>query len=402
MTFMETNKSNISNAVALTFRGFDDWVELFQAGEQTDSQRNTKVWTHADLDSMVTNHQPSPLVIGHPKTDDPAWGWSSALKRDGDVLLGKFSDVQPEFSKMVENKQFPNRSIKIEPAENGYRLVHTGFLGGIPPAIKGLKQLNFNQNDKAMEFSGDWYVTSRLSRMFRNIKNYLVEDKGQEKADQILPEWELENLSESAVEQRIEESTESDSGSFNKQESQDEPDKGENDVGQFTQADIDAAKEVGNKEGKAAATSEFNTELDALKNKDKLATAQAKVNQLLTDQKLVPAVAGGLAEFMASLDDGDENHFEFSSGEGTSKKTIKQSPAAYFSALLDGLSTHGLLDSQKDDGDLDTQSSQKFNAPDGSLIDEDGLKLDQKARVYMSANQGVSYIDAAAAVQRGE
>jgi len=377
----------------LQFAGFDDWVEIFRTGEQTDSQGNTRTFTTADLDSMVTNHQSSPIVIGHPQTDDPAWGWSSALKRVGDSLFGKYADVQPAFAKMVENKQFPERSIKIKPVDNGYQLVHTGFLGAVPPAVEGLAQMQFHHDDQCLEFSSDWYVTSRLSRIFRRMKNLLIEDKGEAKAEEILPEYELESLSDAAVEQRLKDinETESVSGSFN------QVPKGGITVSEFTQQQLDDAVAKATADAKASAEQEYSTKLASALSLQRQADAMLHVDQLLSAQKLVPAQISGLAEFMATLDDADENAFEFSVGTDDKSETKKQSQQQFFSTFLDSLPEHGLLDKKTQD---EFSSDGAYMAPADSQIDAERYELHTKALAYQKQNQGVDYISAVRAVEQ--
>ena len=124
-----------------TFNGFDDWIEIFRSGEHTDNAGTTRTWTEQDLDEIVANHsadRPAPAVVGHPKTDDPAWGWTAALKREGASLYAKFKDVAKEFADAVEAGRYRNRSVKIGKTADGYRLIHVGWLGAAPPAYLGV------------------------------------------------------------------------------------------------------------------------------------------------------------------------------------------------------------------------------------------------------------------------
>lgn len=125
------------------------WIEVFKGGEQTDSSGNTKVWSDEDLQSIVDtyNNQAegeehrAPVVIGHPTDASPAFAWVSKLKLDGGTISAELIDVQPEFEDWVNRGLYRERSIALD--EN-MLLVHLGFLGGVPPAIKGLKPVRFN------------------------------------------------------------------------------------------------------------------------------------------------------------------------------------------------------------------------------------------------------------------
>jgi hypothetical protein len=130
----------------MIFAGLTDWFEVFKIGTWTDAAGNTRKWTEADLDTIIANYNPreeeAPLVIGHPDTDPPAWGWVDGLKRVGGVLLAKAKDVVQEFEEMVKQGQFKNRSVRLSP--DGARLLHIGFLGAAAPAVKGLGNVSFN------------------------------------------------------------------------------------------------------------------------------------------------------------------------------------------------------------------------------------------------------------------
>jgi hypothetical protein len=125
---------------------FERCMEIFRAGKQTDSSGEEHEWSNQDLDTMVNNQdEPIPLVKGHPEVDDPAYGWAGTLRRQANTLLAcQFSQVDPQFSDDVKNGRYPNRSVRIALTDNGYKVVHIGFLGAALPAVKGLKPV-FNQ-----------------------------------------------------------------------------------------------------------------------------------------------------------------------------------------------------------------------------------------------------------------
>ncbi|MBN2895045.1 MAG: hypothetical protein JXK05_04015 [Campylobacterales bacterium] len=133
-----------------------DWIEVFRTGTHTDSGGNTREWTEEDLDAIVSKYDPShheaPAVIGHPSQNAPAYAWVEGLKREGKLLLAKFKQIVPEFAEGVESGLWKKRSIALYPDMS---LRHVGFLGAQPPAIKGLKDIEFASGDDLMtiEFS---------------------------------------------------------------------------------------------------------------------------------------------------------------------------------------------------------------------------------------------------------
>lgn len=123
-------------------------IEIFKTGTHTDSQGRKLTVTTADLDKIVNGYDPAkheaPVVIGHPKTDHPAWGWVESLKRVGDKLFYTEKDTVPEFNEMRSQKMFKKRSISLYPDGT---LKHIGWLGAQPPAIKGLQDVGFSEAD---------------------------------------------------------------------------------------------------------------------------------------------------------------------------------------------------------------------------------------------------------------
>lgn len=125
------------------------WLDVFRAGEQTDSAGNTRTWSLADLDTIVERYNSqeaheAPVVIGHPDTDKPAFGWVDKLERRGDTLYAHLKDLTDEFIEWLEAKHYKKRSIALY---EDLLLKHIGFLGAVPPAVKGLKNPEFLDAD---------------------------------------------------------------------------------------------------------------------------------------------------------------------------------------------------------------------------------------------------------------
>ena len=126
----------------------EKWVEVFKTGTHTDSSGNTKKWTEKDIDKIVSSYAArkvdAPAVIGHPKSDSPAYGWVMELKRDGNKLLAKVKPTVKEFVGWVNKKLYKYVSISLRP---DLSLRHVGFLGGAPPAVTGLKVPEFAEEE---------------------------------------------------------------------------------------------------------------------------------------------------------------------------------------------------------------------------------------------------------------
>jgi hypothetical protein len=185
----------------MKFADINGWVEVFKAGKHTDSAGNTREWTEDDLKSIVENYNPAeheaPVVIGHPADNDPAFGWVEKLKAEGTVLYAKFKDLIPEFVDIVKQGLFKKRSIALYPDLVGLR--HIGFLGAVPPAVKGLENIQFQNTPDTIviEFSetSEWKFES-IGRILRALRDWLIEKEGKEKADGVIPDWDIEYIKE--------------------------------------------------------------------------------------------------------------------------------------------------------------------------------------------------------------
>lgn len=170
----------------MQFTGFNDWVEIFRGGKQTDSAGKQH-----DGDALIEKavagfnpkrHEP-PVVLGHPADNAPAYGWVESLKadaRDGvKTLYAKFRGVVPEFENMVKMERYKKRSASFYPDGS---LRHVGWLGAMPPAVKGLADVAFSEADQASNFdfeeqpqtqtkeNGDMSTIEELTRQLADEK----------------------------------------------------------------------------------------------------------------------------------------------------------------------------------------------------------------------------------------
>lgn len=407
MTTQNTpRKKTLASAIAgamdiqsMNFSGFDDWFEIFEGGVQTDSQGKTKEFTQAHLDSVVTNHVPAPLVVGHPKTNDPAFGWSTELKREGNKLFAKAGDVASEFESAVKNKHFPKRSVSLIPDGNGgYKLRHIGFLGAAAPAVEGLKDLEFSADESAEVYEFRAPETAHqvrwgfdtIGRIFRSLRDRLIETDGKEAADQIIPDYqvtEIQNISSQLVEDRSHHFSQPADPATDSAKSGNPPEKPTDNkevtpMSDFSQADIDAAVEKERKKTQAA-----QKQLSAMQFSAQVQSANELIQTALKEGRLLPVQVEGMAEFMAQLST-IEGTFEFSAPG--SDDTKKQTPLEFMQNLI------GTLTVQVKPGEDDSEepgSAKNYNAPSGFTVNQERADLHQKAMDY-SAKHGVDYVTA--------
>lgn len=152
---------------------FDNgWVQIFRTG----SYGPKGTFSADDLDRVVRNYDPdfheAPACIGHPKDDLPAFGWASRLMRDGDTLLAKFKEVEPSFESAVKAGRYKKRSAAFYLDADGkiQNLRHVAFLGAQPPEVKGLKNLNFEDNGRTfteVDFGEEEAVAAETDKTIR-------------------------------------------------------------------------------------------------------------------------------------------------------------------------------------------------------------------------------------------
>ena len=372
-------KKPLANAVAgaMDFKGLGDWFEVFKGGEQTDSKGRTREFTEADLDSIIANHKPAPLVVGHPKDSDPAYGWSRELKRDGLTLFARADRYPAEFEAAVKNHHFPERSVSLESDGNGgLRLRHIGFLGAVAPAVEGLAGIDFSAASDASaeiyEFSIESETSSALTslkRMLGRVREFFIQEKGIEEADRLLPSWELDGL-----DFHVNQIKEGQDDSRFSQTPQEDSEMS------LTQKDVDNAKAA-----EAARADAAEARLAKMEYQARVNESQVLIDGLVKDGKLLPAQATGLAEFMANLASGDDQVFEFSAGDN---KTQKQTPFDFAKSFLGGLGKQVKLG--RDDQSEPERTSHEFSAPSGYSVSEDRAALHNKAMDY-SRKHSCSY-----------
>ncbi len=322
------------------FKGFDDWIEVFRAGTHTDSKGKTVSFTAADLDEMVANNAAlgaAPAVIGHPKHNDPAYAWGREVRREGDSLFAKFTDINPAFAAGVASGAYRNRSLSVyKDPVHGWRIRHHGWLGAAPPAIDGLQPLDYaagelpDQHDFALD---PWSVASAIDDMAaiaRAWRERLIVSEGLEAADAAMPEWRISSLTANAARIREAESTGSTATRLFTQQS----DPGASDM-PFTQADLDRTAQETEARIRAELGSQFTAqttalqELQAERRQERIAT---QIAGWRAAGQLLPAEEVGLAEFMAALEGGTAEAFEFTAAGASAP--AKKTPTEFFAEFV--------------------------------------------------------------------
>ena len=137
-----------------------DHIEIFRAGRHIDDAGIAHVFSAGDLDQIAAGYNPAlreaPLTVGHPASNLPAYGWVKGLAASAGLLTMSPHQVEPAFAEMVQAGRFKKRSASFyapaspsNPTPGRWYLRHVAFLGAQPPAVAGLKDIQFADDDAA-------------------------------------------------------------------------------------------------------------------------------------------------------------------------------------------------------------------------------------------------------------
>ena len=140
------------------------WIEVFRSGTHQDSSGRENEYSAGSIEDIARIYnnaiakdesRMAPLVKGHPESNSPAYGWVERLARRGNRLLARLKELSPEILRSVKDGKYKKISIALYP---DLMLRHVGLLGAVPPAVKGLKNVEFADEEDYKEFSlGDYH-----------------------------------------------------------------------------------------------------------------------------------------------------------------------------------------------------------------------------------------------------
>ena len=365
-------------------------LHIFKPGRQTAMSGVTLEFSESDLEASARAYDPAkheaPIVVGHPKHDAPAYGWVKSLAAGADGLNAEPHQVDANFAELVAAGRYKKISASFylpdapnNPVPGVYYLRHVGFLGAQPPAVKGLKQAEFaDAEDGVVEF-GDWGMETNAS-LWRRMREWLLAKFGQETADQVIPDWQIESIREAARE-------DDDAPRAAFADPTVSPTHPPHEENHAVTPEEKAALEAENaqlKQRLAEADAREKASTAAKRHGDHLAYAE----QLVGEGKLAPKHKDAVVAFL-DFSDG-ETALEF--GEGDAKQPL----ATAFKSFL------GDLPKVVEFGETATkdkagQQSGGDAVDYGENVDQDRLALDRKIRQYMQEHK-VDYATAASCV----
>ena len=295
-------------------------IEIFRGGTHTDMRGTTLAFGESEIVGIAAAYDPAlseaPIVIGHPRTDAPAYGWVKALSARGDRLYAEPDQVDAAFAELVESGRYKKVSAcfyrpaaPANPKPGAYYLRHVGFLGAQPPAVKGLAPVEFADHESVS-------LLSRVLSLFRGVRDYIVERDGTEKADAVIPNGVLESMKEQATVALVLPPVP-------------EPAYSEENVMPDDKKTVPPVQPVASPEDLARRVSELEAREVAFAERQRRAEAETVVTAAVWEGRLTPAQSEGLAAFMASLSESDTIAF--------SEGGKELSPVAFMKTFLSRL-----------------------------------------------------------------
>lgn len=329
---------------------------IFKAGSHTDMRGTETVFSEADIDDLVRGYDPTlaeaPLVIGHPKSDDPAQGWVKRLKCKKGLVYASARDLDANFAEQIAAGRYRKRSVALytptsaaNPRPGHYYLKHVGWLGAQQPALKGLPDPAFAEADT------DGLLVFADTSVDAPPKHDPAPTQSIRKQSEEIAMAE----SEANIKKR-----------------------------QQALSDQEAAL--------AARSSDVARREAELK----FAELDQFVEKLVSEGRLLPKDRPGITAFLASVDDGS---LEFGEGSDAYRGTAP----GYIKDFLAGLPRQ--VDYSEHSGAPVSGSPAKANAyasPDGYQVDQDATKLHNRALAYQAQHDGVSYADAISCVENAQ
>lgn len=328
-------------------------LEIFRPGVFKSVEGQNISFSDADVAATVAAYDiakhKAPLVIGHPKMDDPAYGHAVSLSLGrNNVVLAEPANVDPAFADAVNNERYDSISASFwsptnprNPVPGVWYVRHIGFLGAVPPAVPGLKQPSFADADDSD------LITINFADSQEPIMGTPEEKAALEKQQQKLKD---------------------DQASFADQ-----------------QKDFEARE-------KALAAKEKEIADQAAKARADEISSFAE--GLVKSGKLLPGEKAGLVAVLTGI--AADHSVSFADGDG---KTVSQDAGEVLRGFLSNLpprvdfAEHSAAEHDQEDG----KGSASFASPDGYSVDGSRMELHNRITAHATKHK-ISYADAAIAV----
>lgn len=363
-------------------------IEIFRAGRHVAADGREVEFTAADVQAIADGYDPAlspaPVVVGHPKLDAPAYGWVDRLVAKDGVLFAEEGQVDPAFEGLRKAGRFRNRSASFylpdspsNPKPGQLYIKHVGWLGAAAPAVKGLKQVSFAENEEGVvEFalSDRRWGFRAMADIARRMREWWIAEKGLEVADELIPSWQIDSLNEAG---------------------QPDPDSAVRSFAGLEDIAVDRAAEFAERE---RALDEREERIRQVEQQNAQAAQQARRDEalafadgLVKEGKLLPARKATIVELILALP--TEAPLSFGEGDDHVEQSAPDLLCTFLASLPPQIDFTERSASQDDD-----TASLEFSAPPGATVSADRSALYSKAKAYQREHPGTDWAAAVAAV----
>jgi len=385
-------------------------IQIFKPGKHVAMNGEALSFLEADLQATAAAYDPAkheaPLVVGHPKHDDPAYGWVGELAFADGALDVEPVQVNPDFAELVAAGAFKKISASFyspdspsNPVPGVYYLRHVGFLGAQPPAVKGLRNPSFADAEEGVVEFSEWDEVDNAS-LWRSLREWFISKFGQDEADKVIPGYQVKSLEQGAQDElrKTQEGSSAGAGApaasfIEKGEEMTPEQKARMDALEAENATLKTENESLKKTNAEFAEADAKVKESQAKAKRDAVHADnvAFAEGLVKSGKLLPASKDSTVALMDNLAS-QESAVEFGEGEGKQSST----PLEIYRKQLEASPV--LVDFGEAAGGGDVGGVVNFAAPSGYSVDADRLALHSKALAYQAQHK-TTYEVALAAVR---
>ena len=306
-------------------------INIFKPGKHTDSSGHTLEFSEDKLSASASAYDPelheAPIVIGHPKDNHPAYGWVKSMEFSDGLLDVIPHQLNADFADMVTSGAFKKVSASFylpdapnNPKPGTLYLRHVGFLGAQPPAIKGLKAVEFSEAEEGVvEFEETWqrgWMFSSIGDVLKNLREFIIDKFSKDEADKAIPNYVIDDLKRSAESLMKEPENPSSTPVTDFSETRDKPEPETVDMNELEKAKAQVATLEAEKtklENEKASLATKVAEFEEQENQRKRAALIARVDALVASGKIKPADKSRVLAFAERL--GNQT-VDFGEGEG--------------------------------------------------------------------------------------
>ncbi len=373
-------------------------IEVFRPGTFRALGGQTVSYSPDDVAALAESYDPesapAPVVVGHPKTDSPAYGWVKRLEWDpqAERLYADIGDIEPAFEQAVKAGRYRKISISLFPSASPANprpgkpyLKHVGFLGGAAPAVPGLKPVALGGDDDAITIELADPDVGLAADIFQRLRDWIIDKFGLEEAEKAVPGHYIDWLEES---QRRAEEREAVRRARDADEAAPTYAAPENDTPHHTETEEEPmSKDKPGIDPEELARRE--RELAEREARLRREEAQQFAAALVAEGRLAGGLKDEAAELIVALESGAEA-VSFADGE-------EQTPAEALKALLNKLPQAVAFGEAAPEGG-ETDAPVDFATPDDLPVDPARMELHRKALAWMRSHGSDDYDAALAAV----